>query len=360
MTWTAQDHQFMSRAIQLARNGHYTCDPNPRVGCVITDNDKIIGEGWHAVTGEAHAEINALNSCNASGSTVYITLEPCSHQGRTPPCVDALIQANIKQVIVAMLDPNPMVSGSGIKQLKEAGIKVDTGLLEAEAKKLNPGFIKRMESGLPYCRCKMAMSIDGRTALKNGESQWISSVSSRRDVHRLRAASGAVLTSVETVIKDDPLLNVRDVEFEFNQPLRVIIDRKIKIPEQAKLFSISGKTIIYTQNKENGSVKDLGSADVVNLVSSDRWLEDVFLHLAREYEINEVLVETGPVLAGKLINNKLVDEIIIYMAPILLGHDAKSLLKLPMLDKLGDAVQLNLTDVRQIEKDLRLTCNIEY
>ena len=218
----------MSLAIQLARRGRYTCDPNPRVGCVITKDQQVLAEGWHAVTGEAHAEIHALSMCNdAFNSTVYLTLEPCSHQGRTPPCVEALINAKVNEVLIAMVDPNPAVSGSGIKQLEESGIIVRQGLLEAEAGKLNPGFIKRMTSAMPHVRCKMAMSMDARTALANGESQWISSVEARRDVHRLRAASSAILTSVDTVIKDDPSLNARDLEFDVKQPVRVIIDRQL-------------------------------------------------------------------------------------------------------------------------------------
>lgn len=351
----------MSRAIQLAKRGRYTCDPNPRVACVITKGNQIIAEGWHAVSGEAHAEINALNQCDdASDSTVYVTLEPCSHHGRTPPCVDALIKANVKEVIVAMPDPNPLVSGSGIKQLENAGIIVKQGLLEAEAIKLNPGFIKRMTSAMPYVRCKMAMSLDGRTALANGDSQWISSSQSRQDVHRLRAASGAILTTVETVIKDDPSLNARELEFEIKQPLRIIIDRELKTPPQAKLFSLLAKVIIYTETENKDRISKLSSvgAEVVSLSTSESWLINVFSHLAKEYEINEVMIEAGATFSGALIEAGLVDELVIYMASMLLGDSSQPLLKLNPLDKLSEAKKLDLIDVRQFGKDIRLTYNL--
>lgn len=347
----------MSQAIQLARRGRYTCDPNPRVGCVITKDNQVLAEGWHALTGEAHAEINALNACDdASDSTVYLTLEPCSHQGRTPPCVEALINANVKEVVIAMVDPNPAVSGSGIKQLEDSGITVRQGLIEDEARKLNPGFIKRMTSGTPYVRCKMAMSLDGRTALANGESQWISSVEARRDVHRLRAASSAILTSVDTVIKDNPSLNARDLEFDVKQPVRVIVDRQLNTPKQAKLFSIPGKTIIYTEKDNDERIRELENvgAEVVSLSQSETGLTNVFSHLANVYEINEVMVEAGATFSGALIEEGLIDEIVIYMASVLLGDDAHPLLRLNQLDKLSEARKLELVDVRQIGKDLRL------
>lgn len=352
----------MSRAIQLARRGHYTCKPNPRVGCVISKNDQAIAESWHAITGEAHAEINALNQCDdTSDSTVYITLEPCSHHGRTPPCVEALIKANVKEVIVAMLDPNPLVSGAGIKQLENAGIAVKQGLLDLEAVKLNPGFIKRMTSAMPYVRCKMAMSLDGRTALANGDSQWISSEQSRADVHLLRAASSAILTTVDTVLEDDPSLNARGHDFDVKQPARIIIDRQLKTPSQAKLFStaseISGKVIIYTEKENDDRIDELGGvgAEVVSIPESESWLMNVFSDLAKEHEINEVMVEAGATFSGALIDTGLVDELLIYMAPMLLGDEAQALLKLKPLDNLNEAKKADLIDVRQIGKDLRLT-----
>ncbi len=362
MTWQTQDYQFMSRAIQLAKRGRYTCDPNPRVGCVITKNNEIVSEGWHAVSGEAHAEVHALNQCDdVSNATVYVTLEPCSHHGRTPPCVDALIKAKVKTVIIAMLDPNPVVSGSGVKQLEQSGITVKQGLLEAEANKLNPGFIKRMTSNMPYVRCKMAMSLDGRTALANGDSQWISSAQSRKDVHNLRAASSAVLTTVETVIKDNASLNARNIDFKIKQPLRVIIDRQLKTSVEIKLFSISNNTsgsiVIYTESENIERTNELTSAgaEVISLPTSEVWLKDVFSHMAKEYEINEVVIEAGPTFSGTLLEAGLVDELVIYMAPLLLGDSAQPLLKLKPLEKLSEVIKLELIDVRQFDQDLRLT-----
>ncbi len=355
----------MSRAIQLAKRGRYTCDPNPRVGCVITKDNQIVSEGWHAVSGEAHAEVNALKQYkDASDSTVYITLEPCSHHGRTPPCVDALIEANVKEVVVAMLDPNPLVSGSGIKKLEQSGITVKLGLLESEAIKINPGFIKRMTSAMPYVRCKMAMSMDGRTALANGDSQWISSAQSRQDVHRLRAVSSAVLTTVDTVLEDEPSLNARGLDFDVKQPVRVIIDRQLKTPSQSKLFTLSsnvaGKVIIYTEKENNKSIAELSAvgAEVVFLSASESWLKEVFSHLAKEYEINEIIVEAGATFSGALIDAGLIDELIVYMASMLLGDSAQPLLKLNQLEKLSEAKKMNLIDVRRFGQDLRLTYNL--
>ena len=351
----------MSRAIQLAKRGRYTCDPNPRVGCVVSRDNQLIAEGSHAIAGEAHAEINALNNSNdAAGSTVYLTLEPCSHHGRTPPCVEALINAKVSDVIIAMEDPNPLVAGSGIKKLENAGINVRQGLLEIEARKLNPGFTKRMTQHLPYTRCKMAMSLDGRTALSNGESQWISSELSRRDVHRLRAASSAVLTSVETLIKDDASLDARGLDFEFKNAARVIVDRTLKTPTQAKIFSIPGQIIIYTENDNDERIHALEKcgAEVVCLEESESWLKDLFMHLANEFEINELMVEAGSTFSGALIEQGLIDELIVYMAPVLLGNDANPLVKLKQLEKLSEAKRLEIIDVRQIGKDLRFTLTI--
>lgn len=355
----------MSRAIYLAKHGRYTCDPNPRVGCVIVKDEHIIAEGWHAVSGDAHAEINALKQCNdASGTTIYLTLEPCSHHGRTPPCVDALIKANVKEVIIAMTDPNPLVSGTGIKKLEEAGIVIKQGLLEAEAMKLNPGFIKRMTIRLPYLRCKMAMSLDGRTALENGDSQWISSIQSRKDVHRLRAASSAILSTVDTVEKDSASLNARDIDFNAKQPLRVVIDRQLKISTQIKLFQLAeadaGKIIIYTETKNNKQIKALNKtgAEVVYLPKSELWLRDVLSHMAKEFEINDVVVEAGSTFVGTLLESELVDELWIYIAPMLLGDTAQPLVKLTAFDTLQESIKTKLMDIRQFGDDVRLTYKI--
>lgn len=365
MTWSTQDYQFMSRAIQLAKHGHYTCDPNPRVGCVIVKDDNIIAEGWHAISGDAHAEINALNQCDdASDAIVYITLEPCSHHGRTPPCVDALLKSNVKQVNIAMSDPNPLVSGSGIKKLEEAGIIVKQGLLEVEANKLNPGFIKRMTSGLPYLKCKMAMSLDGRTALANGDSQWISSSESRKDVHRLRAANSAILSTADTVIKDDATLNARDLGFVVKQPLRVIVDRKLKLSSKEKLFKSdgneAGKIIIFTEveNKERSIELNEAGAKVISIAASKLWLKEVMSFLAKEFEVNEIMVEAGATFTGSLLESELVDELIIYMAPMILGETAQPLIKLKGLEKLADTKKVDLIDLRQLGDDIRLTYKI--
>lgn len=352
----------MSRAIQLAKRGRYTCKSNPQVGCVITKGGLLIAEGWHAITGEAHAEINALNQCDeASDSSVYITLEPCSHHGRTLPCVAALIKVKVKEVIVAMLDPNPLVAGSGIKQLENAGITVRQGLLEAEANKLNAGFIKRMTSELPYIRCKMAMSLDGRTALENGDSQWISCEQSRLDVHRLRAASSAILTTVDTIIEDDASLNARGLEFDVKQPLRIIIDRQLKITGKEKIFSIpadvSGKILIYTEKENDEKCNELNSADVevISIAKTATWLRDVFTHMAKQHEVNDVMIEAGATFSGALIEADLVDELVIYMASKLLGDNAQALLKLEPLSKINDAREMGLIDVRRVGKDLKLS-----
>jgi diaminohydroxyphosphoribosylaminopyrimidine deaminase/5-amino-6-(5-phosphoribosylamino)uracil reductase len=346
----------MSRAIQLAKRGRYTCDPNPQVGCVITKGKQIIGEGWHAYAGDKHAEINALNTASdISGSSVYVTLEPCSHHGRTPPCADTLINSSVKEVIVAMSDPNPLVAGKGIQKLEDAGIHVRQGLLEAEAKKLNPGFCKRMEQGLPYVRCKLAMSLDARTALANGESQWISSELSRKDVHRLRAASSAILTGVNTVLNDDPSLTVRDVDFEHKQPLRAILDRELKTPTSARILKQEGRTVIYTQQQDTGQFQQ-EQVDVVTL-PTEHWLKNVFLHLAEHYQVNTVMVEAGSTLSGALLTSGLVDEVVCYVAPKLLGSDAQPLLNFTGIEKLDDAIQMKLVDARQIGPDLRLTYN---
>ncbi len=345
----------MSRAIQLAWRGRYTCHPNPRVGCVITRGDRVLGEGWHEVTGEAHAEVNAMaKASDIKGSRVYLTLEPCSHQGRTPPCANALIEAGIAEAMIAMPDPNPRVAGSGIKILDDAGINTRVGLLEAEARKLNPGFCKRMEQGLPYTRCKMAMSVDGRTALANGKSQWISSDISRRNVHYLRAKSGAILTSVDTVIADDPSLTVRDVDIDCRQPLRVVLDRQLKMPTDARLLQLDGKTVIYTaSDKETAFAGE--NVDVVYLAEDGSWLYSVFSHLAKNYEINEVMVEAGSNLLAALLDAGLVDEFIVYVAPSLLGSDANPLVNLTGITEMDAAIKLTLLDVRQLGSDVRLT-----
>lgn len=348
----------MARALRLARRGRYTAAPNPSVGCVIARDGRILAEGWHAVAGGPHAEINALNrSAEVRAATVYVTLEPCSHQGRTPPCAPALIKAGAGRVVAAMRDPNPRVAGRGIAALVAAGIPARAGLLEAEARALNPGFIKRMTRGLPYLRLKLALSLDGRTALANGASRWISGPEARQDAHRLRAASAAILCGVATVLGDDPRLNVRGVPFAYKPPLRVILDRGLRCPPTARLFKAPGGVVIYTQHEAPGPGQRLqeAGAEVVTLAPSADWLGDVLRHLAAAYEINDIMTEAGARLSGALIEAGLADELILYLAPKLLGHEARQLLHLPRLETLRDAIEAAQLEARQLGPDLRLT-----
>ena len=361
MNWSETDYQYMSRALQLARRGLYTTHPNPRVGCVLVKDGKIIAEGWHRKTGEPHAEVNALNNAgnNAGGSDCYVTLEPCAHTGKTPPCVDALINAEVRRVIIATVDPNPKVSGKSIEKLKHAGISTETGLLENQSRVLNKGFEMRMRSGRPYIRCKMAMSLDGRTALAGGESKWITGEAARADVQRLRAQSDAILTGVNTIIADNPGLDVRDIDTMNRQPLRIVLDRRLRIPRDAKLLGLPGEAMVFTvygcPDKER-TMKKSGTA-VVRIDSSGEndFLVGVMRYLAHEKEINEVLVECGPTLAGNLLQAGLIDELIVYMAPVLLGHEAMALFNLPGIKSMTDKVKLEFSDTRIVGKDIRVT-----
>jgi len=359
----------MARAIQLARRGHYTTHPNPRVGCVIVRDGEIVGEGFHARAGEGHAEVNALAKAGdkASGADVYVTLEPCSHHGRTPPCSQALIDAGVKRVVSAMEDPNPKVAGNGISMINEAGIETETGVMQAEAEALNPGYLKRMRTGKPFVRSKIAMSLDGRTAMASGESKWITSVDARLDVQRLRASSDAILTGIETVLKDDPSLNVRlddlpeDVPSDIPQPLRVVMDSHLRMSDNAKMLSLNGKTIIFTASDDRklaGKLENKG-ASVVKVKKHDGHVDlfAVMEYLAQQ-EINEVMVEAGSTLNGALLQAGLIDEMVIYVAPKLMGDNAKGLFHLPALAKMSEAIDLNITDIRSVGKDLRITARI--
>jgi len=353
--------EYMQHAIRLAAKGRYTTESNPRVGCVIVKQGEIVGEGWHKRAGEAHAEINALLQAGdkAKGATVFVTLEPCSHTGKTPPCADALIKAGVKKVVAAMQDPNPLVAGSGLKKLQDAGIETQSGLLEPQARALNPGFIKRMETGRPFVRVKMAMSLDGRTAMASGESQWISGEASRNDVQHLRAESSAILTGISTVLADDPLMTVRLSAAELDvdvvrQPKRIVLDSQFKMPADAKIATLDGDCIVYTtvnvDNKDNYPfiIKHCGAQD------GKIDLHAVMKDLA-ENEINLLHVEAGSVLSGALLKNGLVDEIIIYMAPHIMGDSAKGLFHLPELEKMKDRVALEIKDIRSIGNDVRIT-----
>ena len=357
----SQQLQYMTRALQLAERGSFTTDPNPRVGCVLVVDNKIVGEAYHHRAGKPHAEVNALLAAGerATNADCYVTLEPCSHTGLTPPCVDALIVAGIRRVFVAVEDPNPKVSGTGIKRLRAAGIMVEIGLLAKEAEALNRGFFQRMRLGRPYVRCKLAMSLDGRTAMASGESQWITGPAARLDVQKLRAASSAIMTGVGTVLSDDPALTVRPEDDGWypegesvRQPLRVIVDSQQTTPLNASLFSTTGEVLIASvqdnQNYPNGEAVVLpalhGQVDLTALMM-----------MLGNREINEVLVEAGAVLSGALLKADLIDELIIYMAPKLMGDAARGLFHLPELETMAQNIDLHIIDIRAVGADWRIT-----
>ncbi|RLA13114.1 MAG: bifunctional diaminohydroxyphosphoribosylaminopyrimidine deaminase/5-amino-6-(5-phosphoribosylamino)uracil reductase RibD [Gammaproteobacteria bacterium] len=360
----------MAQALRLAHKGLYSTHPNPRVGCVVVKNEKLVAQGWHEFTGGPHAEINATESSRVPvGSDFYVTLEPCSHQGRTPPCVDALIKLMPRRVIVAMQDPNPAVAGRGIAKLKAAGIEVIEGVLESEARDLNPGFISRMLNGRPFVRLKMAMSLDGRTALKNGRSQWISGEAARKDVQFLRARSSAVLTSASTVIKDNPSLNIRlskqelGQEVGVRQPVRVIVDAQLRLSGSEKIFDTDGDIWIYTLNHNSADVDRLVAAGAkVEVMKNNQQdhiqLVDLMSHLANR-EINEIHTECGQILAGALLQAQLVDEMIIYMSPQLMGSQSRGAFELGELTRMSDSVHCGIEQIRNIGDDMRLTLSLK-
>ncbi|MGH8200885.1 MAG: bifunctional diaminohydroxyphosphoribosylaminopyrimidine deaminase/5-amino-6-(5-phosphoribosylamino)uracil reductase RibD [Steroidobacteraceae bacterium] len=369
----------MARALELAEQGLETTHPNPRVGCVIAQGEEIVGEGWHERAGEPHAEINALGAAGpkAAGATAYVTLEPCSHHGRTPPCVDALIAAGLARVIFALEDPNPRVSGRGAEALRRAGVVVESGLMAAAAAELNPGFLKRMRTGRPWVRVKLAMSLDGRTALANGASQWITGPAAREDVQRWRARSSAILTGIGTVLADDPRLDVRLPDPPSGrprlQPLRVVLDARLQTPAEARLLTTGGDVLIMAAADQVGNEKEVvarraqlvahGAAieevpaakpDVTTGVGKTRLsLSDVLDRLGQR-EINELWVEAGARLAGALLQQALVDELVIYVAPKLLGPQARPLVEIAALGELDDARQFIVAETRQIGEDVRL------
>ena len=352
----------MYRAIQLARRGLNSTHPNPRVGCVMVRDGRIIGEGWHAYAGGPHAEVNAISNAieDVHGADCYVTLEPCSHTGKTPPCTDALIAARIARLVAAMQDPNPAVDGTGLEQLKQAGIRVETGLLENHARELNPGYIKRRREQRPFIRCKLAMSLDARTALASGESRWISGEAARLDVQRLRAQSSAIMTGIGTVLADDPQLSVRDLDAGGRQPLRVIIDPQLKIPVSARILNQDGRTLVFTRSANEDICSDLrkSGAEIVSL-NEDGFLDKAVRYLAMEEEINEILLECGSNLAGGMLKMDLIDEIIIYLAPLLMGDDARGLFHLPDILTMGNTVKLELIETRQVGKDIRLKLKVK-
>lgn len=358
--FSAFDEAAMRRALELARRGLYTTQPNPRVGAVLARDEEIVGEGWHERAGEAHAEPIAIRAAGdrARGATAYVTLEPCSHHGRTPPCVDVLLAAGVRRVVYAIGDPNPRVNGGGAKRLKDAGIAVQSGLLASEAEELNAGFLLRMRQGRPFVRLKSAASLDGRTALANGASKWITSEAARLDVQHWRALSGATLTSASTVLADDPRLDVRLDSVE-RQPLRVVLDRRRRVRPNAKILDQPGEALVFAAaTKTRRAAADgekLGNARIERLRATRNQLDltKVFARLA-ELEINEVLVEAGPRLSGALLSAGLVDEWLVYIAPKLLGRDAKPLATLSRLTKLDAALQFDLIESQAVGPDLRL------
>jgi diaminohydroxyphosphoribosylaminopyrimidine deaminase/5-amino-6-(5-phosphoribosylamino)uracil reductase len=384
--FTDFDRRAMARALELAARGLETTHPNPRVGCVIARGEEIVGEGWHERAGEPHAEVNALRAAGPKsvGATAYVTLEPCSHHGRTPPCVDALIAARVARVFFAAQDPNPRVSGQGAEGLRRAGIAVEPGLLAAEAAELNPGFLKRMRSGRPWVRVKLAMSLDGRTALANGASQWITGPVAREDVQHWRARSSAILTGIGTVLADDPRLDVRLPDPPSGPPrpqlLRVVLDSRLQMPPNARMLATGGPVLIITVASHGGGGNDAALAKrraqlvergaAIEEVSAARpgtgvelrdvtsgtahaSLPEVLDHLGRR-EINELWVEAGPTLAGALLQQSLVDELLLYIAPKLLGPQARPLVAMDELRQLQDAPGFTVVETRQIGEDVRL------
>ena len=360
---TADDHRFMARALQLAERGLYTTDPNPRVGCVLVKEGAVVGEGWHERAGEAHTEINALSQAGeqARGATAYVTLEPCCHHGRTPPCTEALLAAGVTRVVAAMVDPNPRVAGQGLAQLEAAGIAVASSLLAAQAEALNPGFVMRMRHGRPFVRAKLAMSLDGRTAMASGESKWITGEAARADVQRLRARSAAIITGIGTVLADDPSLTVRLDGQIVRQPLRVVLDPHLSLPPTARLLSLPGRTLVCTTVNDAAQREQLerAGAEVVRVRSQGDMLDlpDVMEMLARE-QINEALLETGATLSGAMLRAGLIDELVIYMAPHLMGDAARGLFHLPGLMAMQDRMALEITDIRAVGKDWKITCKV--
>jgi len=366
------DEKYMARAFELARLGRFTTTPNPNVGCVIVRDGEIVGEGYHIKAGGPHAEVHALRMAGerAKGATAYVTLEPCSHHGRTPPCADALVAAGITRVVASMQDPNPEVAGRGLYRLKQTGIDVSHGLMHSEAEAINLGFLKRMRTGFPYVQLKMAASLDGRTAMASGESQWITSAAARADVQRFRAQSSAILSSSATVLADDPSLNVRWSELDgdtqgiypqdsLRQPVRIVIDSQNRVTPQHKLVNQSGETwlarLAADQQQWPASTEQWvvpGRDNRVDLVL-------MMMQLAKR-QINTIWVEAGAELAGALLQAGLVDELIVYMAPRLLGENGRALCVLPGLQSLSDAPQFTLSDVRQVGPDLRLRLKPQY
>jgi diaminohydroxyphosphoribosylaminopyrimidine deaminase/5-amino-6-(5-phosphoribosylamino)uracil reductase len=361
VAFSAEDHVLMARALALAERGRHTATPNPHVGCVIARDGRILGEGWHARAGGPHAEAVALAACREApaGATVYVTLEPCSHHGRTPPCADALVQAKVARVVAALEDPNPLVQGRGLARLREAGVRVETGLLAAQARETHLGFISRMARGRPWMRIKSAVSLDGGIALASGESRWITGEAARRDVHALRARSCAMLTGIGTVLRDDPALTVRHVPCE-RQPRRVVIDSRLDLPPGAKILS-GEPTLVLTvsDDRERRAALEARGAEVVVVPAEGSKTDLVAVaRLLAERGCNDVTVEAGAKLNGSLLRAGVVDEIVFYLAPLVLGDRAQGPFALGELRELGEALRPGVVDVRHVGADLRVTVRL--
>ncbi len=358
------DFYWMAKAIRLAEKGLYTTSPNPRVGCVLVLNEQLVGSGWHAWAGQAHAEVNALADAgeHSVGATAYVTLEPCQHTGRTGPCCEALLQAGVARVVFGMQDPNPLVSGGGLAKLRAGGVVVDGPVLQADCEVLNPGFVKRMTQGLPYVRCKLAMSLDGRTAMASGESQWITGPEARADVQRLRARSCAVVTGIDTVLQDNARLSVRSAELnggDIRQPLRVVLDSQGRASGDEAFFKQSAPCWWVTGPTVSRQLAAPACEHKVLPVGTDGRIDlSALLQALAAEQVNEVLVEAGPTLAASFAAQKLLDEVIVYMAPTLMGSQARPLLQLPF-DKMSQQQRLAIADVRAVGRDWRFTAKLE-
>lgn len=370
--WSIEDSQMMSLAIELAQKGMYTTRPNPSVGSVIVKDGEIVGEGYHIRAGGPHAEVYALNMAgtDAKGATAYVTLEPCSHYGRTPPCAKALIEHGVSRVVIAVPDPNPEVSGRGIAMLRDAGIKVDVGLMTEEAKQVNLGFLKRMEQGVPWVTVKLAASLDGKTALSNGVSKWITGPEARSDVQRLRARHCAIVTGVETIIADNPSLNVRHSELgslanqiapaEIHQPLRVVVDTNARLGAELNLFKQATPVLLVSAKPYPAEVQAAWPEHVSQqiLPTHDGRIDLTLLLSLLGKTCNSVLIEAGATLAGAVVNQGLADEIVLYQALKILGGQGRNLLALDDFQTMAEIPQINLIDERKVGKDTRLTLRV--
>lgn len=365
MTFSAHDHAYMAQALRLAERGLFSTSPNPRVGCVLVKDGRLIGEGWHEKAGGPHAEVHALRAAQAAGedvrgTTAYVTLEPCSHHGRTPPCADALIAAGVGRVVAAMPDPNPLVAGQGLARLAATGIEVASGLLENEARELNIGFVSRMTRGRPWLRLKAAASLDGKTALSNGESQWITGPQARLDGHRWRARACAILTGIGTVRDDDPQLSVRGVDTP-RQPLKVVVDSRLEISPHARLLE-NARVLIACARRDEAKMAALQArgAEVVCLPEAGREKVDLpaLLRELAQRGINEIHAEAGCGLNGSLLKGGLVDELLLYQAPCLIGDESRGMFGFPELSSLESKFALAVRDVRLIGKDIRVLARL--